>query len=410
MTGHTPVTIVSANGTPVIQVAASSGNAVPATVCTTNGTPIVLVSTNGTPMHLYNENGTEYSAGGGGVAPVNTVAPAVTGTAIEGYTLTTDDGTWTGDATIVYTYQWNRGGTPIGGATANTHVLVAADEGQNVTCTVTGTNGAGADDADSNTVAVFDPTDLFAGSEKGFILDPTRIGTLWTDTAGTSAVTADADLVARVDDRSDNGWFGTQATSAERPQYNVTAHAQGALLIASTDHINFTTNAASAMQAASYGTIIAFVNAAATGANQLICGFSSGGGAINGRFQLYINSSNKAFVNTRRLDADSAQAKASTASVTAADHVLTAEADWANTVHGIAVDLNAAETAVPTWGAGSATSNTAGLGVSIGSRTDNGDSATGADIGRVIAINRQLTSDERTNAIKWCGKGGGMSL
>jgi hypothetical protein len=39
--------------------------------------------------------------------PVNTVAPAVTGTATQGQTLTTDNGTWTNSPTG-YTYQWQR--------------------------------------------------------------------------------------------------------------------------------------------------------------------------------------------------------------------------------------------------------------------------------------------------------------
>ena len=45
---------------------------------------------------------------GGGSAPVNTVAPAVTGTATEGDTLTTSNGTWTitGNIPTATTYQW----------------------------------------------------------------------------------------------------------------------------------------------------------------------------------------------------------------------------------------------------------------------------------------------------------------
>jgi hypothetical protein len=42
-----------------------------------------------------------------GSPPVNTVAPAVTGTATQGQTLTTDNGTWTNTPTG-YTYQWQR--------------------------------------------------------------------------------------------------------------------------------------------------------------------------------------------------------------------------------------------------------------------------------------------------------------
>ena len=86
------------------------------------------------------------------VLPVNTVAPAITGTAQEGQILTCSTGTWTGTPTITYTYQWKRNGSNIGSATNSTYTLVTADVGQNIKCTVTATNGAGSVNADSNTV------------------------------------------------------------------------------------------------------------------------------------------------------------------------------------------------------------------------------------------------------------------
>ena len=75
-----------------------------------------------------------------GSAPVNTVAPAVTGTATFGSTLTTTDGTWTGLAPITFTYQWQRVTTNISGATSSTYVLVAADVGNTIRCVVRATN------------------------------------------------------------------------------------------------------------------------------------------------------------------------------------------------------------------------------------------------------------------------------
>jgi hypothetical protein len=41
-------------------------------------------------------------------APANTVAPVVTGTPRSGQTLSASLGTWTGDPTIIYGYQWKR--------------------------------------------------------------------------------------------------------------------------------------------------------------------------------------------------------------------------------------------------------------------------------------------------------------
>ena len=95
------------------------------------------------------------------VAPYNTVAPAVTGTATVGQTLTTTNGTWAGDATITYARQWQRGNNidpndpswaNIASATNLTYVLQAADSGKRIRCRVTATNAQGSIVAFSNIV------------------------------------------------------------------------------------------------------------------------------------------------------------------------------------------------------------------------------------------------------------------
>jgi hypothetical protein len=88
-----------------------------------------------------------------GTAPVNTVAPVVSGTETFGSTLSTTDGTWTGNATITYTYQWQRGGgsySNILGANSSTYTLVQADVNYRIRCVVTGTNSYGNSSANSN--------------------------------------------------------------------------------------------------------------------------------------------------------------------------------------------------------------------------------------------------------------------
>jgi len=109
-----------------------------------------------------------FFTGRGGNPPVNVVAPVVSGTAVIGQTLTTTDGTWTGTTPITYTYQWQRNGSPILGATSSTYLLVYADVGTNVRCVVTATNAIGSASANSNaiTVASFD-TDYQAILNKG---------------------------------------------------------------------------------------------------------------------------------------------------------------------------------------------------------------------------------------------------
>lgn len=97
----------------------------------------------------------------GGNLPSNSVAPAITGTAQEGQTLTCSTGTWSGSPT--YTYQWKRNGNNIGGATSSTYLVALADVGQNILCTVTATNFVGSANANSNTVV---PVSAFS-----FLLD-----------------------------------------------------------------------------------------------------------------------------------------------------------------------------------------------------------------------------------------------
>ncbi len=82
--------------------------------------------------------------------PVNTVAPALSGTTHTGDTVTCSQGTWA-QATS-YAYQWYRNGVAIGGATASTRTLVTADVGKVLKCRVTATNSFGTTSKDSNTV------------------------------------------------------------------------------------------------------------------------------------------------------------------------------------------------------------------------------------------------------------------
>ncbi len=86
-------------------------------------------------------------------APINTVAPVVSGTATRGQTLSTTNGTWTGAPTPTFTYQWQRAGSNIGSATSSTYTLVTADVGNAIRCVVTATNVVAAVSANSNATA-----------------------------------------------------------------------------------------------------------------------------------------------------------------------------------------------------------------------------------------------------------------
>jgi len=66
----------------------------------------------------------------------------------------------------------------------------------------------------------FSPLDLFSGGEQGVGFDFFDVPTLSQDAAGTTPVTADAQPVGRVLDKSGNGNHGTQGTQYARPIYN----------------------------------------------------------------------------------------------------------------------------------------------------------------------------------------------
>ena len=90
-----------------------------------------------------------------GIAPVNTIAPKIDGNAIVNAKIDViDDGTWTGDLPITYTYQWKKNGIDIIGETNNQYTTVMDDLGKSITCVVTATNIAGSASATSNSIKI----------------------------------------------------------------------------------------------------------------------------------------------------------------------------------------------------------------------------------------------------------------
>jgi hypothetical protein len=75
--------------------------------------------------------------------PVDIAAPAITGSAKAGATLSCSTGTWANGPTS-FAYQWSRNRTPIAGATSHTYRVQNSDEQLTITCTVTAANAAGA--------------------------------------------------------------------------------------------------------------------------------------------------------------------------------------------------------------------------------------------------------------------------
>lgn len=78
-----------------------------------------------------------------GIAPYFTAIPTLSGTFTVGQVITAANGTWAGDATITYAYQWFANNILISGATANTYTLLSAQLGKRISVRVIATNSSG---------------------------------------------------------------------------------------------------------------------------------------------------------------------------------------------------------------------------------------------------------------------------
>lgn len=106
--------------------------------------------------------------------PVNTVAPAVTGTPTVGETLSCTTGTWSGGGSQSFAYQWKADGFVIIGATASTFLLTDEEIGAQMTCDVIATNAAG-----SGNAATSNATSAVAAAQQAPVngLEPEITGT-----------------------------------------------------------------------------------------------------------------------------------------------------------------------------------------------------------------------------------------
>src|SRR5437667_374721 len=92
-------------------------------------------------------------------APSNTGEPAVSGRTVQGQTLRTTNGTWSGTTPLTFRYRWLRcdsvGGScaDISGATAGTYVPTADDVGRALRVRVTARNSLGSRSSTSTPTA-----------------------------------------------------------------------------------------------------------------------------------------------------------------------------------------------------------------------------------------------------------------
>ncbi|HEX4010693.1 MAG TPA: hypothetical protein VHX62_11815 [Solirubrobacteraceae bacterium] len=112
-----------------------------------------LVATNGDGTD-YGYDYTLSTSSVSNVAPVNSLAPSVSGQPLQGQTLTASTGSWTPTPTT-YAYQWQRstdGGSTwssIAGATTSTYTVATSDLGDDLEVVVTATNSFGSTAAGS---------------------------------------------------------------------------------------------------------------------------------------------------------------------------------------------------------------------------------------------------------------------
>jgi hypothetical protein len=90
-----------------------------------------------------------------GNPPVNLHPPTISGAGLVNTKIDViDDGTWSGDLPITFTYQWKQNGIDIIGETANQYTTVLADLGKSITCEVTATNIIGSASQISNSIKI----------------------------------------------------------------------------------------------------------------------------------------------------------------------------------------------------------------------------------------------------------------
>jgi subtilisin family serine protease len=130
--------------------------------------------------------------------PVNTASPVVSGTAQDGRTLQSTNGTWSNSPTG-YAYQWLRCDTngancaSIAGATSSSYLLTSGDVGSTVRSQVTATNSAGSASAQSTRTAVVaaaPPVNTAPPAESG---PPSQGQTLTTSNGSWSGTTPMSD-------------------------------------------------------------------------------------------------------------------------------------------------------------------------------------------------------------------------
>ncbi len=186
--------------------------------------------------------------------PANTAKPALSGVAMDGQTLTTTSGSWSGTSPFAFTYQWQRcdpvtwACTTVAGASASSYVLTSADVGFKLVSAVTASNGAGQATAKSYGSAVVAPAPP-ASTAKPALSGVTRDGQALTVSTGSWSGTPPFTYTYQWQRCDPVSWACASIPGATAATYTLTSADVGYKMVAAVT----AANAAGQATAKSYG-------------------------------------------------------------------------------------------------------------------------------------------------------------
>ena len=176
--------------------------------------------------HEWNASPASVYVNGGAAPPANTALPVISGTAQQGSTLTTSNGSWTSSPTS-YAYQWQRcdstgsNCSTVSGSTSGSYNLTSADVGHTLRSVVTATNPGGTTSATSKqTGTVAAPSSVLVGNQQlqtASDSNPAGMAQGFAYTATASGTTSDIDLYVNTGTTATKVLVGLYSDSSGKP-------------------------------------------------------------------------------------------------------------------------------------------------------------------------------------------------
>ncbi len=219
-----------------------------------------------------------------GTPPSNTTLPTISGAAAQGSVLSASSGSWSGDPTITYTYQWQRcdsagaGCADVAGATAQTYTLALADVNHILLVNVTAHNTAGTGVASSPKTGVVSGGTPPTNSALPAITGAATVGSTLSTSDGTWGGTAPIAYAYSWGRCDTAGAACTAIGGATAHTYTVASADVGYTLRATVT----ATNAAGGGEAISSPTAVVVVGAPVNTAGPVVTGTAAEGQTLSG--------------------------------------------------------------------------------------------------------------------------------